>query len=190
MRIGTDTMGGYMKQKFLIITIILCTSVWTAEFALPEVISNQSTANRFVFSDHTVKDKRTGLTWTRDANIGKRRWQGALDLIKELNSKQYAGFADWRLPGIEDFETLRDYAAGVGCDGDSRNNSGVFNGLAHIHFNRIGFYDVQDDFYWSSSIPPESPEQAFVVQIRSGSAADGANKKKYNYGVWPVRSGP
>lgn len=179
-----------MQQKRLIIALIFCITAWTAAPALSEVISNQSPAHRFVFSDQTVKDKRTGLTWSRDANIGKRRWQGALDLIKELNAKKYAGFADWRLPDIEDFETLRDYAAGVGCDGDSRNNSGVFNGLAHIHFNRIGFFDVQDDFYWSSNTPPDSPEDALVVHIRPGSSVDSADKKKYNYGVWPVRSGP
>lgn len=183
-------LGAIMRRALFAITGVMAVALWSATvYAGVEAIVEQSVSNRFVFSDQTVKDKRTGLIWSRDADLGKKDWQGALELIKELNIKKYASFEDWRLPSIEELGTLQAYAIGVGCDADFKNNSGVFNGIAYIHFNRIGFYDVQDEYYWSSTSLTESPEQAMVSHMYSGSISGSANKKKYTYSVWPVRGG-
>ena len=49
--------------------------------------------------DKTVTDNLTGLTWTKDGNIsGQKNWQEALDYIVSLNSGNYLGHNDWRLP--------------------------------------------------------------------------------------------
>lgn len=66
--------------------------------------------NRFVFSDQSVKDKRTGLSWTRDVNLGKMDWYGAFELVKEMNRKKFGGFNDWHIPSNDEFKTLTTYA--------------------------------------------------------------------------------
>jgi Protein of unknown function (DUF1566) len=58
------------------------------------------------FSDNgdlTVTDKLTGLVWNKDANpVGVKNWQQSLDYIKSLNSQNYHGKRDWRLPNINE----------------------------------------------------------------------------------------
>lgn len=63
---------------------------------------------RFVDNgDQTQTDKLTGLIWSKDANPGSTRsWQGALDYIKELNSSNYLGYSDWRLPNRNELVSL------------------------------------------------------------------------------------
>jgi len=68
------------------------------------------------FNDHgdgTVTDLLTGLMWTRDAHLdaaaGPRTWPGALDLVAQLNAASHLGHNDWRLPNINELESLVDY---------------------------------------------------------------------------------
>src|ERR1039457_4054325 len=56
----------------------------------------------------TVTDNLTGLIWSKDGNPGsvKTTWQGALDYIKTLNNSSYLGHNDWRLPNVNEQESL------------------------------------------------------------------------------------
>lgn len=161
-----------MKRVMLMIVGSLMVILW---------VGTAFADNRFVFSEKTVKDKRTGLIWTRDANLGKRDWNGAFELVKELNGKKYAGFKDWRLPSKDELETLATYAKGLGYDGntDTRRPS--------ILFNQMGFYDVQGVFYWSSSSYAGNANDAWGVYMSDGGVAS-PNKTGDGY-VWPVRGG-
>ena len=59
-------------------------------------------------ADQTGTDKLTGLIWTKDANsaAGTKTWQEALDYIKTLNSQNYQGHNDWRLPNRIELQSL------------------------------------------------------------------------------------
>lgn len=178
-----------MKPLIFVIVMVAFFSVSVpAVYASDQVIIDQIDTSRFAFTGQTVKDKRTGLTWMRDANMGKLDWQGTLGLIKRLNAIKYAGFGDWRLPSDE-LATLQDYAKGVGCDESSK--SGVNYGLTYIHLNRIGFYDVQGDYYWSSHIPddPNFAKAVHMYYSRNSYDESAANKKKDKFHVWLVRGG-
>jgi len=52
----------------------------------------------------TVTDAATGLVWTKEYTTGLT-WSGSLSYCENLN---YGGFADWRLPNIEELKTLVD----------------------------------------------------------------------------------
>ena len=64
---------------------------------------------RFVDNgDQTQTDKLTGLIWSKNANPAAtmKTWQGALDYIKTINSQNYQGHNDWRLPNINEMKSL------------------------------------------------------------------------------------
>lgn len=76
-------------------------------------------APRFVANqDQTITDALTGLTWTRNAETPGYNlytcsatnitinWQQALDHVACLNSRNYLGHNDWRLPNIVELESL------------------------------------------------------------------------------------
>jgi len=61
--------------------------------------------------DGTVTDAATGLTWIRDivaAGIGSQMyWQDAIDACENLS---YAGHNDWRMPNINELQSIIDYS--------------------------------------------------------------------------------
>lgn len=94
-----------MKKAFIFLVIILI-SAGVALAGEKRFIKNK---------DGTVTDTKTGLIWTRNANIAGKgmNWHEAMDFISELNQKAYLGYNDWRLPEIEELETLTEQREGL-----------------------------------------------------------------------------
>ena len=136
---------------------------------------------RFVFSGKVVEDKRTGLTWTRAGDLGTKDWNGAQDLIKELNADEYAGQKDWRLPTSEELQTLTMFAIKAGSGG------GLQIPGPYQLFTRMGFNNIKSGWYWSSSSKPVNAPSAMVVSMFDGKMR--SENKESDFWVWPVRSG-
>ncbi len=120
-----------MRQVSLIITgillVVLCAGA---------VFADES---RLVFSKQTVRDKQTGLMWTRNANLGQKNLNGAAELVETLNKQKYAGFEDWRLPNVIELNELVMYAEHNG------------EGYPYQILVKMGFEEVQKAWYWTSS---------------------------------------
>jgi hypothetical protein len=136
-------------------------------------------------ADGTVSDNLTGLVWAKNANLlgtddadndtdgtagdGMVTWQHALDYIKRLNRESYLGYNDWRLPNVNELESLL--------------NAQLCNPpLPQGH----PFANVQLYYYWSSTSGASYMGDAWVVDMIVGSVDCGG--KTYNTYVWPVRS--
>ena len=165
-----DGRGGIMKQTMLFVTgIILVLMMADVIFA---------DESRFVFSNNTVTDRLTGLMWMRVANMGGYTWSDAFKVVSDLNRQQYATYDDWRLPTLNELDTLVKYANGV---------STTFFFHPYILLNKLGFYEVQESCYWSSNTDKDSSDRAYSKGMHNG--------KKYwwkrsdAYYVWPVRAG-
>jgi hypothetical protein len=117
-----------------------------------------------------VLDNLTGLVWARNANLpGQLSWSNAVAFCSGLD---YGGSTEWRLPNVNELESLTDY----------RN---IWPVLPSGH----PFVNVQSDAYWTSSTRADNGQQAWIVLLAQGGRA-GVNKVGApGLWVWPVRGG-
>ncbi|MCX5885947.1 MAG: DUF1566 domain-containing protein [Proteobacteria bacterium] len=139
--------------------------------------------------DTTITDNLTGLVWAPNGNImptrdpgwdtdytvndndGMVTWQHALDYVAKLNSEDYLGHTDWRLPNVNELESLF--------------NAGEADNAAWI--NTQGFANVQANYYWSSTTHAYFPDVASFVDMETGYVGY-IEKSDFHY-LWPVRGG-
>ena len=121
--------------------------------------------------DDTMTDNLTGLMWKKDANLpgGTTDWQSDLDYA---NSLTLAGYSDWRLPNVNELESL--YNANEANSATWLNAQGITNVQA-------------DGYHWSSTTVASSPDLAWIVHMWSGGVH--YDPKSVYHFVWPVRGG-
>lgn len=129
-------------------------------------------------SDATVTDNLTGLIWAPDAGTpsgactgGKKDWPGALSYVACLNNNNYLSRSDWRLPNINELESL--------INAEPANNAVWLKNPAQ------GFSNVQEEYYWSSTTLAGGSAQAWSVHMSEGHVVN--RDKTENCWVWPVR---
>jgi hypothetical protein len=121
--------------------------------------------------DGTITDYLTGLMFARKGTRGESdvNWQGALDLVAEMNSglRENFGYTDWRLPNRVELKTLADVSqyrpAFDSCEAP----------FVHVR-----------PFYWSSTSPLSS--SAYAWDARTGAVL--SFQKTQTMAVWPVRT--
>ncbi len=148
-------------------------------------------------ADSTVTDNLTSLIWAPDANLmvtrdpkfdndltvnnGRVTWQHALDYVALLNSESYLGHNDWRLPNINELESLRDRRYFNPCVSNT-------NGAAKCSNSNDPFTNVISDDYWSSTSYVANAALAWVVDMLNGYVFFGTKASNFFY-VWPVKGG-
>jgi hypothetical protein len=116
-------------------------------------------------SDEIWIDPTTGLIWqVKDA--GSMTWSQAMQYAENL---ELAGHSDWRLPEVEELESLMGRA--------KRNRTA----RRKIPLN------IKSLFYWSSSTYSNHTDYAWLVDFSDGAA--GSSKKLYTGCVRCVRGG-
>jgi hypothetical protein len=117
---------------------------------------------------NAVRDRLTGLVWTRSADLAGRwtTWEEALAVVAELR-RGYAGRRDWALPTINELESLVDA---------SRHTPA----LPADH----PFESVQEA-YWSSTSSAFEPDWTMALYMHKGAVGVG-QKKDPNFSVWAV----
>jgi len=124
---------------------------------------------RFVVdgTGNCVTDNLAGLMWVR-APSAPAPWDMALT---NANNLVLCGFSDWRLPNVNELESLV--------------NSEAADPAAFL--NAQGFTNVQASTYWSSSSAAFLLLFAWWVGMNDGAVFYG-DKNLFNH-VWPVRAG-
>ncbi|MBV6343042.1 DUF1566 domain-containing protein [Candidatus Magnetobacterium casense] len=129
----------------------------------------------------TVTDNLTVLLWMKDAGTptvgactgGIKYWQPTLDYVLCLNTANYLGYSDWRLPNIKELFSLIDHAM---------YNPPVPSGHP--------FTNVQSsNLYWSSTSYAGPASNAWSVGMAAGNIAIDV-KSNNPYSTLPVRTGP
>jgi len=138
--------------------------------------------------DQTITDNLTGLVWTKNADTptvgacigGSLTWQEALNYVACLNSVNYRGYNDWRLPNVNELESI--FNAGFNketCDGSPCSTSGDW--LMSHGFVNMNWY------YWSSTTSASDSLKAWYGDIFYGYGNISTVNKDNSYKVLPVR---
>jgi hypothetical protein len=127
---------------------------------------------RFAGTEEGALDRLTGLCWHSCADLAGSEvdWCAALDSIEMLN--QGAGQRLWRLPNINELESL------VDC---SRSRPAL--AAAPELFDWLG------TVYWSSTTSMYEPDWAWALYLDKGAVGVG-HKLQAAFSVWPVRDAP
>ncbi len=139
---------------------------------------------RFTDNGTTVTDNLTGLIWAKDAGTpnfssctgGAMHWQGPdiplpLEYVECLNANNYLNYYDWRLPNINELQSLVDYSQYSPALPTGHPSSAT----------------VQSKHYWSSTAHSDSAGDAWSVDFYGGGVYYG--DRPTGSFVWPVRGG-
>jgi hypothetical protein len=146
-------------------------------------------SGRFINNgDGTMTDSLTGLMWLTDANSantighdpdgtgdGSMLWESALDFVAGINNGTYsisAPHTDWRLPNINEIESLAHWGQG--------DEAAWFSGQ--------GFDNIQPEYYWSSTTYVRSSTSARCIDMSTGHISTSIKASALLH-VWPVRGG-
>lgn len=145
----------------------------------------------------TVTDTLTGLIWSKHANAPNRAvpgpaqnacapfesdmtWQQALDFIACLNASNFAGAADWRLPNLNELESM--------VNAEAPDSSALLNAFFGFP-GLLATTGVKPSEYWTSTTNVDIPAEAWVVSLAEGDfpLSTPKNNVALTSGVWPVR---
>ncbi|MFH1059195.1 MAG: DUF1566 domain-containing protein [Pseudomonadota bacterium] len=129
-------------------------------------------APRFATEGEVARDRLTGLVWLRsaDAANGLVTWDGALAAVAGLNQRRAAGRGDWRLPNLNELESLVD---------TSRHSPALPAGHP--------FLAVRET-YWSATTSLYEPAWAWALYLAKGACGVG-QKKDPHFWAWAVSGG-
>ncbi len=116
-----------------------------------------------------VKDELTGLLWTRNADLSKGlvTLNEAYELILDLNKRNYGQISSWRLPNINELESLVDA---------STHSPSLPNGHP--------FENVRE-YYWSSTTSFYDPIWSWALYLFKGATGVGMKSERHFY-CWAV----
>ncbi len=125
---------------------------------------------RFRQSPEGVLDRLTGLVWFPRGDLaqGPVTWEEALEMVRRLNARSPGDRRPWRLPNINELESLVDA---------SRHSPALPQGHP--------FEGVQE-VYWSSTTSFFETDWAWALYLRKGACGVGF-KANREFFVWPVR---
>lgn len=126
---------------------------------------SETTQKFIVNGDGTVTDTSTGLMWQQETQ-GPMNWESAINCCESLT---LAGHDDWRLPNINELQSIIDYS--------------YYNPV----IDYTVFPDTTSSYYWASDILDCHPDYAWRAYFGSGHVYD-SHKSNFYY-VRAVRGG-
>lgn len=136
--------------------------------------ANERRIGRFIdHGDGTITDTETGLMWKRcleglsgvnceEGKVEKYTWHEA---VKRFKNVEYAGYADWRLPTIDELKTLVHCSKGV----RNKKNGRCKEGSESPMINQQAFPNAEAAYFvWSGSALDFYSDNAWFVNFGYG----------------------
>ena len=137
-------------------------------------------------NDQTITDNLTGLMWTQNGNAPgpdvctpgvTKNWQPALDYVTCLNTNNYLGYNDWRLPNTIELTSLDNLGT---KSNEAWLSTQGFNNLIEMYVSSTT-YAKSAHYYWTINMERDGLGYMLDMVDKNGDP--------YKLGVWPVRGG-
>ena len=102
------------------------------------------------------EDPQTHLIWQRDHKAVKNNWESAFAYARQLSYDKYAGFEDWRVPTLEELQTLLTTEA----------NTNAQKKKIYIKKELIDSVNYESSGYWSATHSDD--DNAYYVYFKTG----------------------
>ena len=132
--------------------------------------------------DGTITDNITGLMWEKLGDDGsvlhdkdlQYTWATAFAKVATLNSSSFGGHNDWRLPNINELQTLANYGLTYPVDPavDAAFDTNCMAGCSATGPGACSC--TRPSYYWSSTTYQSIPARAWVVSFAFGDLGGGA----------------
>ncbi len=99
-------------------------------------------------NNEVMIDHLTGLMWLREPDAISRTWNLSIDRARSYNQW---GFSDWRLPNVREMRTLYHHGR-----------------YTTMWLKEIGFTNIEDDEYWTSTSFYKDTGKAWHMDLRTG----------------------
>ncbi len=163
-------MADFMEQ-WMDLRCLDCPAATQRNSTIESESVEQYIGGRYI--DHgngTITDTKTGLMWKRcleglsgdnceEGEVEKYRWYEAVERFKNV---EYAGYADWRLPSIDELKTLVYCSKGKNKEGYCKGGSAVPT------INQQAFPNAEASYVWSGSPYANNSDYAWVVDFING----------------------
>jgi uncharacterized protein DUF1566 len=141
--------------------------------------------------DGTITDTQTMLTWEKLSFDGSIHdvtnfytWDNAFTKTSSLNAEAFAGHTDWRLPNVNELQSLANYGAANPAV------SAAFNTGCGANCTVLTCSCTMAGPYWSSTTNQDTPSAAWLVVFDHGEVfAPAAPNKGLGEFVRAVRGG-
>lgn len=141
--------------------------------------------------DGTITDTKTGLMWKRcseglsgvnceEGRTEQYKWD---DAVKRFKDVEYAGYADWRLPTIDELKTLVQCSKGV----KNKDTGWCNKGSETPTINQQAFPNTEVTWFWSGS--PYADDSDYAWYVYFGYGYSNVDYRHNNYAVRLVRGG-
>ncbi|HEY2774293.1 MAG TPA: DUF1566 domain-containing protein [Candidatus Binatia bacterium] len=119
--------------------------------------------------DGTITDNATGLTWEKLSDDGSIHdkdntytWNNALGKVASLNAGNFAGHNDWRLPNLDELQTLMM----VGTSQPAI--ASQFRTACSAGCSVTTCSCTTSDWYWSSTTYVDTTSEAWFIDFTNG----------------------
>jgi hypothetical protein len=139
--------------------------------------------------DGTVTDLNTGLMWEKQSNDGSIHdknatysWADAFAVhIAGLNTMNFAGYNDWRVPNVKELQSIVNYETAIPAVAPAFNNSCTGN-CSVLTCSCTGMPTI----YWTSTTYVVGPDEVWNMSFINGQISH-ANKVNNFHHVRAVR---
>ena len=133
-------------------------------------------------ADGGIHDVANVYHWGRDLFPGFGHGSGNIfDWVDELNNQVFAGHTDWRVPNVQELQSIVDYE-GIGGSIAPAFNTGCIGGCTVLTCSCTAL-----GVHWSSSTQALIPNLAWIVFFNNGGLEN--TNKVFNLSVRAVRGG-
>jgi hypothetical protein len=121
---------------------------------------------KVINGDKVVIDHATGLMWHQSSADENMEWENAKKWVRELNSRGYSGYSDWRLPTVEEAASLLESSKSNGLyidPGFSNKQEWIWTGDEYGSEGAWGVYFGNGLVFWVNFA-----SEFYVRPVRSG----------------------